>query len=121
MTGPHSYGYILLLAATAASAVRLSRNFRSAEIQSLRLAQPEARFTQKILALVVLGGASALTALAFLNMHWLWIAAAVAWLSGLQSILVLVLSAPQQILILERVFGVLFAGVTVVVYLMFVR
>jgi threonine/homoserine/homoserine lactone efflux protein len=54
-------------------------------------------------------------------MPWLWVAAAVAWLSGLQSVLALVLRTPDQLLALERVFGVLFSGVAVAIYLVFVK
>ena len=123
MRGLQLYSYVLLLAAIFASAVRFRRNFRSAETQSLRLQDPRVRHTQRLLALLVLTGAAALTAMSLLHIgvSWLWLAAAVAWLSGLQSLLVLVFGGPQQIVILERVFGVLFAGVALLLYFMFVR
>src|SRR5438270_8072745 len=113
MRGAHVYSYVLLMAAIFAAGVRFRRNFRSAEIQGLRLQDARVRHTQRLLALLVLTGAAALTAMSILHIgvSWLWIAAAVAWLSGLQSLLVLVFGAPQQIVIMERVFGVLFAGV----------
>ena len=121
--GIHFYSYVLLMAAFGASLVRFTRNFRSAEIQSLRLHDAHARRTQRMLALLVLVGAAALTAMSLLHIgvSWLWVAAAVAWLSGLQSLLVLVFGEPHQMLILERAFGVLFAGVAVLIYFMFVR
>ena len=121
MIGPHSYAYVLLLVAIMAAAVRFTRNFRSAEIQSLRLSEPHVRSTQKLLTFAVLGRAMALTALSFLHMSWLWIAAVVAWLSGLQSALALVFGAPQQLILMERIFGGLFAVVAALVYVMFVR
>ena len=121
--GIHFYSYVLLLAAFGASFVRFTRNFRSAEIQSLRLQNPQTRLTQRMLALLVLTGAAALTAMSLLHIgvSWLWVAAVVAWLSGLQSLLVLVFGKPHQLLMMERVFGVLFAGVAVLIYFMFVR
>ena len=121
--GLHLYSYVLLVVAIAAAGVRFTRNFRSAELQSIRLQDSRVRFTQRMLALLVLVGASALTAMSLLHIgvSWLWVAAAVAWLSGLQSLLVLVFGQPQQMLIMERVFGVLFSGVAVLIYLMFVR
>src|SRR4051812_27950774 len=123
MRGPHLYSYVLLLAAIFAAGIRFTRNFRSAEIQNLRLQDARVRHTQRLLALLVLTGAAALTAMSLLHIgvSWLWIAAAVAWLSGLQSLLVLVFCAPHQMLLLERVFGVLFAGVAVLIYFMFVQ
>ena len=123
MRGPHTYSYLLLVVAICAAFVRFTRNFRSAEIQSLRLQNGRARLTQRMLALLVLVGAAALTAMSLLHIgvSWLWVAAAVAWLSGLQSLLVLVFDEPHQMLIMERVFGVLFAGVAVLIYFMFVR
>lgn len=122
-SGPHVYSYVLLIVAIAAAGVRFMRNFRSAEVQSIRLQDSRVRFTQRMLALLVLVGASALTAMSLLHIgvSWLWVAAAVAWLSGLQSLLVLVFGEPHQMLIMERVFGVLFGGVAVLIYLMFVR
>jgi hypothetical protein len=121
MESLHNYGYVLFVVALFAAAVRLTRSRRSAESQSLRLENPRARLTQKLLALIVLVGASALSAMSTLHMPWLWVAAAVAWLSGLQSVLALVLRSPDQLLVLERVFGVLFSGVAVAIYLVFVR
>lgn len=121
--GIHLYSYVLLLAAFAAALVRFTRNFKSSEIQSIRLQDPRVRQTQRLQGLVVLVGAAALTALSLLHIgvSWLWMAALVAWLSGAQSLLVLVFGSPQQILWMERVFGVLFAGVAALIYLMFVR
>jgi hypothetical protein len=121
--GIHLYSYVLLVAAFAASLVRFTRNFRSAEIQSIRLQDVQVRHTQRLLGLVVLVGAAALTAFSILHIgvHWLWMAALVAWLSGGQSLLVLAFGTPQQILWMERIFGVLFAGVAALIYLMFVR
>jgi hypothetical protein len=121
MTGPHNYTYLLLAVAIFAAVVRLTRSRRSAENQSIRLEDPRARLTQKLLALLVLVGASALSALSTLHMPWLWVAASVAWLSGLQSILGLVLRTPDQLLALERIFGVLFSGVALAIYIVFVR
>src|SRR4029077_18936846 len=122
-SGIHLYSYVLLVAAFAAALVRFTRNFRSAEIQSLRLQDPRVRQTQRLLGLVVLVGAAALTAFSLLHIgvRWLWMAALVAWLSGAQSLLVLVFGSPIQILRMERVFGVLFAAVAALIYLMFVR
>jgi hypothetical protein len=113
----------LLVAAIFSAGVRLTRSFRSAEIQSIRLKDARVRLTQRLLALIVLVGASALTAMSLLHVGvtWLWIAAAVAWLSGLQSLLVLVFGEPQQMLVMERIFGVLFGGVAILIYMMFVR
>lgn len=123
MRGPHFYSYVLLLAAIFAAGVRFTRNSRSAEIQSLRLQDARARLTQRMLALLVLTGAAALTAMSLLHLgvSWLWIAATVAWLSGLQSLLVLIFGEPQQMLVMERIFGVLFSGVAVLIYFTFVR
>jgi hypothetical protein len=121
MAGLHNYTYILLTVAIFAAVVRLTRSRKSAESQSIRLEDPRARLTQKLLALLVLVGASALSALSVLNMRWLWVAAAVAWLSGLQSILGLVLRTPDQLLTLERIFGILFSGVALAIYIVFVR
>jgi hypothetical protein len=119
----HLYSYVLLVVAVAAAGVRFTRNFRSAEIQSIRLQDSRVRLTQRMLALLVLVGAAALTAMSLLHIgvSWLWVAAAVAWLSGLQSLLVLVFGEPHQMLIMERVFGVLFSGMAVLIYVMFVR
>jgi hypothetical protein len=121
MRSLHNYGYVLFVVAVFAAGVRLTRTRRAAESQSLHLANPRARLTQKLLALIVLVGASALSAMSTLHMPWLWVAAAVAWLSGLQSVLALVLRTPDQLLALERVFGVLFSGVAVAIYLVFVK
>ena len=123
MAGPHAYSYVLLVAAVFASGVRFSRSFRSAEIQSIRLRDPRVRLTQRLVALMVLVGAAALTAMSLLHLgvSWLWIAAVVAWLSGSQSLLVLIFGQPHQMLIMERIFGVLFGGVAVLLYLLFVR
>ena len=123
MRGPHVYSYVLLVAAIFATGVRFTRNFRSAEVQSIRLQDARVRLTQRMLAMVVLVGAAALTAMSLLHLGvaWLWMAAAVAWLSGLQSLLVLIFSEPHQMLMLERVFGVLFGGVAILIYVMFVR
>lgn len=123
MRAVHLYSYVLLVAAFGASLVRFTRNSREAEVQSIRLQDTRVRHTQRLLGLVVLVGAAALTAFSLLHIgvSWLWMAALVAWLSGAQSLLVLVLGAPQQILWMERVFGVLFAGVAALIYLMFVR
>ncbi len=123
LTGVHLYSYVLLVAAFGASLVRFTRNFQSAEIQSIRLEDARVRLTQRMLGLVVLVGAAALTAFSLLHLgvSWLWMAALVAWLSGAQSLLVLVFGSPQQILWMERIFGVLFAGVAALIYLFFVR
>lgn len=123
MRAVHLYSYVLLVAAFGASLVRFTRNSREAEVQSIRLQDTRVRHTQRLLGLVVLVGAAALTAFSLLHIgvSWLWMAALVAWLSGAQSLLVLVLGTPQQILWMERVFGVLFAGVAALIYLMFVR
>src|SRR6266852_5671520 len=110
MIGLHNYTYILLLVAVCAAVIRLTRSYRSAVSQSIRLEDPRARLTQKLLAMLVLVGASALSAMSALNMHWLWVAAAVAWLIGLQSVLGLALRTPEQLLALERIFGILFSG-----------
>jgi phosphoglycerol transferase MdoB-like AlkP superfamily enzyme len=123
MRGVHLYSYVLLVAAFGAALVRFTRNFREAEIQSIRLQEARVRHTQRLLGLVVLVGAAALTAFSLLHIgvQWLWMAALVAWLSGAQSLLVLVFGSPIQILWMERGFGVLFAGVAALIYLMFVR
>src|SRR5882757_7680686 len=121
MSSLHNYGYVLFVVALFAAAVRLTRSRRSAESQSLRLENPRARLTQKFLALIVLVGASALSAMSTMHMPWLWVAAAVAWLSGVQSILALLFRTPDQMLALERIFGVLFSGIAVAIYLVFVR
>jgi hypothetical protein len=123
MFGLRAYSYVLLVAAIFASGVRFTRTFRSAEIHSMRLQDPRVRLTQRLMALMVLVGAAALTAMSLLHLgvSWLWIAAAVAWLSGLQSLLVLIFGQPHQILMMERIFGVLFGGVAMLIYVMFVR
>jgi hypothetical protein len=123
MRGPQAYSYLLFVVAICAAFVRFTRNFRSAEIQSIRLQDGRARLTQRMLALLVLVGAAALTAMSLLHIgvSWLWLAAVVAWLSGLQSMLALVSSEPRKMLIMERVFGILFAAVAVLIYFKFVR
>ena len=121
MTSLHNYGYVLFVVAMFAALVRLTKSRHSAQSQSLRLEDPRARLTQKFLALTVLAGASALSAMSAMHMPWLWVAAAVAWLSGVQSILALVMRSPDQLFILERIFGVFFSGIAVAIYLVFVR
>jgi hypothetical protein len=117
------YSYVLLAAAILCALVRLGRTFRLAERQSLNLQRPEVRRVQIILGTFAWGGAIAL--IVFWALHigepWFWLLALVTALSGTQSLLTVAFHSPLQLLNMDRLFGVLFAGVAVLIYFMFVR
>ena len=118
-----AYSYVLIAVALLSAGTRLRRSHSSVEAQSKRLEDARVRVNQRLQALVILAAAAALTAFSFLHIgqSWLWLAAVVAWLSGMQSLLALAFRSPKQLLALERIFGLLFLGVAVLLYFMFVR
>lgn len=122
-SGWRVYSYLLIAVALLSAVTRLRCGRASAEAQSARLENARVRQNQRLQAMVLVTAAAVLTAFWFLHIGapWLWVAAVVAALSGTQSLLELVMRSPAQLLLLARMFGILFAGVALLLYFMFVR
>lgn len=90
---------------------------------ALRMQDPRARTIQWMVSGVWLGAAVFFTAVAAVDRQrpWLWLAAAVAFLSGTQHMLgVLVPDRVKQAVII-RIYGVLFAALALLIYLSIIR
>ena len=118
------YAYAVLAVAVLATLMRLARARSYAEASFQRLRDSRQRTSQAITGSLALVVGTVLAVVALRRQLYpvlFWLGAAVALLSGLQMLLALFLRTSTQLLWLVRVIGILFAGVTVAIFVLLVR
>lgn len=123
MDSTRLYAIGVLVVALLATLMRLLRARSYAEAAYIRLQERRHRISQTLTGslAVIVGAGLAFVAKRQLYPVLFWLAAAVALLSGLQMLVALVLRSKTQLLWLARAIGILFGGITVLIFILLVR